>query len=740
MNRLSGGLVLVGVIVLFLSASANAQEVQWLRQFGTPFPDGAGSVVTDSTGVYATGSTADALPAQSSAGAFDAFVRKYDSAGQELWTRQFGTSSHDEGLGVAADATGVYVVGRTEGALAGHSSAGSSDAFVRKYDSEGNELWTRQFGTAGHDEALAVATGANGVYVAGTTEGTMPGQSSAGSFDAFFRRYDSAGNELWTRQFGGPSFDFARGAGVDATGAYVAGDLGTVFPVGSTDAFVRKYNSSGSELWSREFGSSSPETAFDVSAGDTGVYVVGSTDGTLPGQVAGGGFPDAFIRRYDSDGAESWTRQFGTSSVDQARGVAVDSTRVYVGGVTQGTLAGQASSGFQDVFVLAFDSDGDEVSGEQLGSALTDGGGAIAVDASGVYVVGALVGLTDAFVARLTKAPPTIPIAGQPAFCGGLPIAPVNGVYFMHANCVLNLHITWFDGLVSAVPQVSSDGGTTWADSTVSGFPPVVPGVQSGNATEPCDWPGPGRWLYRAHGVDSTGMDVYSDPFPYAVSACETQHLQGYEVDGEDPDFVGEDILLTDQFGAETVHIGDARMLLTPVEKRREGRPAEPIQRAENHLKCFRVTGGTRLDRRVRVSNQFTADSTLLVKEPYRFCTPASIGPDGGSLEPPTDGQHYKCYRVEEIPRLAEEVVELVDRFGAARVVVRRAELLCTPVTKQREGMETESPPRPEDELVCYGIRELEVFEPRRVFTLDEFGLQSVRVVDPLVLCVPSTT
>src|SRR5437762_7116694 len=54
------------------------------------------------------------------------------------WTRQFGTSGDDDALGVAVDGTSVYVVGRKD-----LRSAGLVDAFVRKYDASGTELWTR---------------------------------------------------------------------------------------------------------------------------------------------------------------------------------------------------------------------------------------------------------------------------------------------------------------------------------------------------------------------------------------------------------------------------------------------------------------------------------------------------------------------------------------------------------------------------------------------------------------------
>ena len=107
-----------------------------------------------------------------------------------LWTRQFGSSRSEVARGIAVDASGAYVGGKTEGALAGQASLGNGDAFVRKYDPEGKELWTRQFGSPGYDIAWGITVDASGVYAAGMTDGALPGQSSLGSNDAFVRKYD----------------------------------------------------------------------------------------------------------------------------------------------------------------------------------------------------------------------------------------------------------------------------------------------------------------------------------------------------------------------------------------------------------------------------------------------------------------------------------------------------------------------------------------------------------------------
>ena len=90
------------------------------------------------------------------------------------WIRQFGTAGDDNTWGLAVDPTGVYVVGDTNGALPGQTSAGALDAFVRKFDANGNELWPRQFGTAGGDTAHGLAAYATGVYVTGFTVGALP--------------------------------------------------------------------------------------------------------------------------------------------------------------------------------------------------------------------------------------------------------------------------------------------------------------------------------------------------------------------------------------------------------------------------------------------------------------------------------------------------------------------------------------------------------------------------------------
>ncbi len=338
-------------------------------------------------------------------------MRKYDVNGNEVWTRQFGTGSYEVAVEVAGDASTIYVVGLTGGSLPSQTSSGDFDAFLRKYDASGNELWTRQFGTTSLDQITSVSADPSGIYVAGDTGSILPGQTSAGGTDAFVRKYDVNGNELWTRQFGTADHDSASGILAHASGIYVVGRMGAALP----DAFVRKYDVDGNELWTRQFGTAGVDIAEEASADDSGVYVTGYTDGTLPGQANAGGL-DPFVRKYDFNGNEVWTRQFGTANYDDSFDGFADASGVYVAGRTEGTLPGQASAGGTDGYVRKYNPNGNEVWTLQFGTAALDVANRVSSDGSGIYVAGntggTLPGQTsggdfDVFAAKLVAASPT---------------------------------------------------------------------------------------------------------------------------------------------------------------------------------------------------------------------------------------------------------------------------------------------------------------------------------------------
>jgi hypothetical protein len=173
--------------------SSDEPNIEFIEQFGTSGGDDArGFFVDSSGGVYVVGIVGGEFPGQTNEGGeFDAFIRKYNADGDEEWTRQFGTSEFDTAIEVSGDSSGgVYVVGNTNGEFPGQTNVGGSDSFIRKYNSDGDEEWTRQFGTSGGVSATGVsADSSGGVYVVGFTFGTFPDQTNEGGQDAFLAKF-----------------------------------------------------------------------------------------------------------------------------------------------------------------------------------------------------------------------------------------------------------------------------------------------------------------------------------------------------------------------------------------------------------------------------------------------------------------------------------------------------------------------------------------------------------------------
>jgi len=356
------------LILIAIGLAVDAQTISLKKGFrpSEEFSALASGVAVDATGVYLAGRSYGPRPGGS------IFLRKYDARGDEMWTRQMGMGLTAQVVGpgaftspdLALDSTGVYLVGASP-------AQSGTDVFMRKYDRNGNELWTRQVGSPGVEWATGVAVDSTGVYVVGgtTIELSAP--------NGFLRKYTADGDELFTRQV---RASYATGVAVDSTGVYVSG-----FSTAQFDGFLRRYTPGGNELWARQFGSG--ETTSGVAVDSTGVYVVGGTN------------RGSSLRKYTAGGDEVWTRQSGAF----AKRVAADSTGVYVGGEAYRALPGQCDAGGGgDVFARKYTAEGDELWTRQFGSPDADLSRGLAVDATGVYLTGSLG--TSALLARFEKA------------------------------------------------------------------------------------------------------------------------------------------------------------------------------------------------------------------------------------------------------------------------------------------------------------------------------------------------
>lgn len=367
----------------------------------------SGAVATDTSGnVFIAGYTSSTVDGQPRIGLYDSFLIKFNSAGTKQWTVEFGGADMTQAMSAATDSSGnVFVAGYVDDGLDGNTLMGSQDFFVVKFDNSGAKVWTRQLGAPGADvygQSVRADSSGN-VFVGGYTDTGLDGNTLTGSMDLFVTKYNSSGTKQWTQELGTPSSHttFGRGLAVDSSGnvfmtGSTQGDLDGNTRTGISDIFITKYNSSGSKLWTKQNGAftgsggyvSQATTALDTSGN---IYVAGYTTTGLDGNTQTG-TEDFFVARYSSSGARLWTRQLGVASQDtEAYSVTTDSLgNVFVAGDASGGLDGNTLTGYTDFFVTKYDSSGTKQWTKQLGAASASiHATGVASDSSGnIYVAG----------------------------------------------------------------------------------------------------------------------------------------------------------------------------------------------------------------------------------------------------------------------------------------------------------------------------------------------------------------
>jgi hypothetical protein len=308
---------------------------QWARRIGGTTDDTGHRVATDSNGnivlvgiyasttltIYDTDGTT-AFTTLANAGDNDGFIVQYNSSGTPQWARQIGGSGSDSIFAVATDSNGnIIVYGSylsSPVSIYGSSTsfttlanAGGRDILIVKYNSSGTPQWARRIaGTLDESEFGAVATDSNGNIVVagfyGSTTLSIYGSSAsfttlanAGDNDVFIVKYNSSGDPQWARRIGGSGSDSIFGVATDSNGNIVVSgyytsttltiydtDGTTTFTTlangGSNDAFIVKYNSSGTPQWSRQIGGTGSEVANTLTIDSNGNIVVAGSFSTNP--------------------------------------------------------------------------------------------------------------------------------------------------------------------------------------------------------------------------------------------------------------------------------------------------------------------------------------------------------------------------------------------------------------------------------------------------------------------------
>ena len=406
-------LITLTLAIFFFVSMSNSQTFDWARSAGGGGSDQAYAIATDNDGnSYVTGWFSGSAHfgdiVLTSTGDQDVFLAKYNDNGEALWAVKAYGPANNSAAGITLDwddfpiITGWFAeaIHFDDIILESH---GSYDMFVARYSSEGHVIWARSAGGEGDDYGNRLTTNFEyDVIVSGSFRytahfGEETTITSEGNRDIFIANYSNTGNFHWVKKAGGEGEDRAYGIICNDEGAtYFTGVFNGKAFFGEHDimsnsflsTYIAKMDGGGNFLWVRRGtgGANDYARGFGISMDNEG-YVYGN--GTFSGRLTfseetvestGGqyGF-DAYLVRYNHEGAFKWIRKAGGYGMDQGRDMFTDANG---NTFTTGFFSNEAefgdkvleSVGKSDIFIAKYNWTGEVVWAKRAGGNYLDYG------------------------------------------------------------------------------------------------------------------------------------------------------------------------------------------------------------------------------------------------------------------------------------------------------------------------------------------------------------------------------
>ena len=298
--------------------------VNWNESYD-PWDEVKDIAITTEDEIYVAGTTRGDLDGNVNPSYYSGFLKKYKSDGTKEWTTIFDSSANvilpdnkfttAEKLAVGLD-NSIYVAGRTSGDLYEQEYSGGSgdDVFLSKYKSDGTELWTRVLG-AYHSETIgSLEVGKYGsVYITGSVQGDLDGQTNSSSAGAFLVKYNPDGDKEWTRISNLDSLDLGYYHNIphsmtfgDDGSIYIASEVkkpSSYTTSGETEIYITKFLTDGTKKWEKSI--SDESDTFDISyAIETGLdgslYLSGHSTDNFKGEINNGS-TDVFLTKFQDE-------------------------------------------------------------------------------------------------------------------------------------------------------------------------------------------------------------------------------------------------------------------------------------------------------------------------------------------------------------------------------------------------------------------------------------------------------
>ena len=302
------------------------------------------------------------------------------------WARIYGGSDYDWTKSIQQTSDGGYIV-------AGYTysfGAGENDCWILKLTSAGNIEWQRTYGRISHDGARSIQqTGDGGYIVAGYTY-----SFSAGEYDFWILKLDSAGAIQWQCTYGGIEWDIASSIQQTSDGGYIVAGHTYSFGAGQNDFWILKLNSTGTIQWQLTYGGSSWDYAVCIQQTNDGGYIVAGDAYSL-----GAGGRDIWILKLTSTGNIEWQQIYkegSTASIQQTTD----------GGYIVAADTRSFGAGEYDCWILKLDSTGNIEWQRTYGGSNSDHASSIQQTTDGGYIVAAHTtsfgaGASDSWILKL---------------------------------------------------------------------------------------------------------------------------------------------------------------------------------------------------------------------------------------------------------------------------------------------------------------------------------------------------
>jgi len=385
-----GGSVMAGSTDSFGAGSADAWvlkfdsagEPEWQKSFGGTLTDIFWSAVKSLDGGIFLGGYTSSF----GAGNYDCWLVKIDSAGDVLWEKTFGTAASSEKIySVAATSDGGCI-------LTGEQ------LWVIKLDSSGNLEWHKSYLTTatGTHTGYEIRQLTDGSYIVG---GYVPTASSG--VQAVLIKLTSSGIVEWAKTFGGTDNEYLSCLEILSDGGIITGANSTSYGAGESDMWFTKFSSSGVIEWQKSFGTASNEFLREVSITSDGDFLFSGCSTGLDS------YRSPWAIKTDSSGSILWQKSYDNEYYSTARA----NCEITAGRYLLGSFAMKETGGNYDAVRLELNSDGEcgtlltstSVSATDTASAVVDANLTVTNESETITNSSATVTVSTAAVTEITE-------------------------------------------------------------------------------------------------------------------------------------------------------------------------------------------------------------------------------------------------------------------------------------------------------------------------------------------------